>query len=186
MRSFCCYPPLSYGPAAIGLAFALAVVSVPASGTVLNESKRDIPMALEKDVIVVGGGPGAVAAGLAAARQGADVFLAAPFPYLGDEMTATLQLWLEEGESLQHPLARRLYSDRREVIVMGAAHEDRIPAPRPMHVKKTLDTALIEAGITFVYSTMVTDILRDGAGRPAGIVMANRAGRQAVDRKSVV
>ena len=28
----------------------------------------------------------------------AEVFLAAPHPYLGEDMTATLQLWLEEGE----------------------------------------------------------------------------------------
>ena len=54
------------------------------------------------------------------------------------------------------------------------------PPPRPMHVKKTLDEALLEAGVDFLYSCYATDVLTDDGGQPCGIVMANRAGRQAV------
>ena len=62
------------------------------------ESARQIPVAYDVDVVVVGGGTGAVSAAVAAAEAGAKVFLAAPHPYLGDDMTATLRLWLEPGE----------------------------------------------------------------------------------------
>ncbi len=147
---------------------------------VVNESAREIPLIHEADVVVLGGGVGAVSAAVSAAETGARVFLAAPFPYLGDDLTATLQLWLEDGESLVNPLARRIYADPQRKGVVSDGLDTPRPAPRPHHVKKELDTVLIEAGVKFVYSSMPTELLRDEAGHPAGVVMANRAGRQAV------
>jgi len=55
-----------------------------------------------------------------------------------------------------------------------------------MHIKKTLDDALLEAGVKYLYSSHVTDVLRDAKGKPAGVVMANRAGRQAVIAKQII
>ncbi len=304
---------------------------------VVNESAREIPVAYEADVVVVGGGTGAASAAIAAAKNGAKVFLAAPHPYLGDDMTATLRLWLEEGETPASPLAQRVFSDRsgplpdpnrvpftyeadlpsaavhrdtvppslltdgrwdsapsqsvqydgdvqitadlaqpqkiREVRVMifrrrpngpggspfdvkrvtvslsddkqqwqpAAAIENDLPsdelgtlkaaidataryvrfhvqkpescerlllgeieiigpekppvqevrqgvppAPRPMHVKNTLDDELLAAGVQYLYGCYATDVLRDADGKPSGIVMANRAGRQAVVAKTII
>ena len=53
-------------------------------------------------------------------------------------------------------------------------------AIRPLHLKKTLDEALLDAGVPFLLSSCVTSVLRDSGGRPAGVVMTNRSGRQAV------
>ncbi|MEE8450300.1 MAG: FAD-dependent oxidoreductase [Thermoguttaceae bacterium] len=307
------------------------------AASAINESARQIPVAYEVDVVVVGGGTGAVSAALAAKEQGAEVFLAAPYPYLGDDMTATLRLWLEEGEVPESPLALRLFNDKSRTdpqldpnrmeftyeadqpsvpvhkdtspptkltdghfgdpssqsvqydsnvnitadlgkskpiesvrlrafrrtsgiggtnfdvkAVMVCVSDDKqswkqigvvanekpsadsavlslpigraaryvrfavtmpegvertllgeleiiqpatdtteepvakYPAPRPMHIKKTLDEVLIEAGVQFLYSCMVTDVLRDTDGNPCGIVMANRAGRQAVIAKTII
>ena len=61
----------------------------------------------------------------------------------------------------------------------------RIP-PTPMQVKRVLDEALLDAGVQFLYSCYVTDVLRDGDGKLAGIVMANRSGRQAVRAKVII
>ncbi|MEA3225787.1 MAG: FAD-dependent oxidoreductase, partial [Planctomycetota bacterium] len=61
----------------------------------------------------------------------------------------------------------------------------RIP-PTPMQVKRTLDEALLEAGVQFLYSCYATDVLHDGDGKLAGIVMANRSGRQAVKAKVII
>ncbi|HPM84588.1 MAG TPA: FAD-dependent oxidoreductase [Candidatus Anammoximicrobium sp.] len=303
----------------------------------VNESARKIPVAYEADVVVVGGGTGAVSAAIAAAKDGGKVFLAAPHPYLGDEMTATLRLWLEEGETPASPLAQRVFGDRSQPLVdpnripyqyeadlpSAGVHRDTAPPsrltdgrwdsassesvqydgdvqitadlaqaqeirtvrvmfyrrapgsaggspfdvkritvslsddkeqwkpaavmendlpdsdsatlqaainvraryvrfhvqkpegierillgeieiigpektpvqeagretplpPRPMHVKNTLDDELLAAGVRYLYSCYATDVLRDADGQVAGIVIANRAGRQAVIAKVVI
>ncbi|HUT95116.1 MAG TPA: FAD-dependent oxidoreductase [Thermoguttaceae bacterium] len=318
------------------LLILVGAATLPAGVPSVNESAREIPVAYEVDVVVVGGGTGAVSAALSAAEAGAEVFLAAPHPYLGDDMTATLRLWLEDGEEPTGPLAEQLFHDdvpsqfgpdpnrldfayeadapsapvhkdgtpprkladgewtsasshsvqydgdvsivadlheakeidevRLMVFYRGSSSEraqnfkvqgvtiftsddaqawkeigavenkstedpavlsvpvgaktryvkldvkkaddvDRIllgeieivkpgpatpspgskrPMPRPMHVKRTLDNLLLDAGVRFLYSCYATDVLRDAKGNPCGIVMANRAGRQAVVAKTII
>ncbi len=68
---------------------------------------------------------------------------------------------------------------------LRAATDAPIP-PMPMQVKRTLEQALIAEGVGFLYGCFVTDVLRDEAGQPAGVVMANRSGRQAVRAKYII
>lgn len=56
----------------------------------------------------------------------------------------------------------------------------------PLHVKKELDQALLTANVRFLLGCYATDVLCDAEDRPAGVVMANRAGRQAVVAKVIV
>jgi len=56
----------------------------------------------------------------------------------------------------------------------------------PLHVKKVMDKALLDSGVSFLVGCYPTDVLQDAEGRPAGIVMANRAGRQAIRAKVIV
>ena len=77
----------------------------------VRESARQIPVISEADIVVFGGSTGAAAAAVAAAEQGANVFLAAPRLYLGEDMCATLGLWLEPGEVVTSRLARAIFSD---------------------------------------------------------------------------
>lgn len=72
---------------------------------------RDVPIIAEVDTLVIGGTTGGVAAACAVRENGGEVFLVAPFPYLGEDMSATLRLWLEPGENLSDPLARAIYED---------------------------------------------------------------------------
>jgi len=137
----------------------------------VNESARDIPVAYDVDVVVVGGTTGGVAAAVEAAQKGMKVFLAAQRPYLGADLCGTYRLWLEPGEEPTSPLARKLFAES--------------PAT-PMHIKRTLDEVLLEAKVQFLYGCYATDVLRDDNGKVAGIVMANRSGRQAVKAKVVI
>ncbi len=137
----------------------------------VNESARDIPVAYNVDVVVVGGTTGGVAAAVEAAQQGVKVFLAAQRPYLGTDLCGTYRLWLEPAEEPTSLLTRRLFMQS--------------PA-MPMQVKRTLDEALLEAGVEFLFGCYATNVLRDDDGRIAGIVMANRSGRQAVKAKVVI
>ncbi len=67
------------------------------------------------------------------------------------------------------------------------AEPARLPqVTRPMTVKLALDQAVVDAGVQFLYGCYATDVLVDAEGKPAGIVMANRAGRQAVRAKAVI
>ena len=58
--------------------------------------------------------------------------------------------------------------------------------PTPMQAKVALDKALLDAGVQFLYGCAATDLLIDAEGKPAGIVISNRAGRQAVRAKVVI
>lgn len=163
----------------ITIAAVLAVSAVAApSARNLRESERKIPVVHEVDVVVVGGTTGAVAAAEAAAAKGARVVLVAPKPYLGEDMCAPMRLWLEKDEQPSTPLAKKVFAD-------WGAENGRDPV-RPLHVKKILDEALLAAKTPFIYSTYASGVLRDGAGRLAGITINNRAGRQAVVSKVII
>jgi hypothetical protein len=96
------------GPLVI-LCFTLPSI-VLAAGQTASQSARDIPLAYDVDVVVVGGASAGVAAAVAAAEQGAKVFLAAPRPYLGEDLCATYRLWLEADEVPDDPLATELFT----------------------------------------------------------------------------
>ncbi|NQT00689.1 MAG: FAD-dependent oxidoreductase [Planctomycetes bacterium] len=307
----------------------------------VTESARDIPVAYDVDVVVVGGSSGGVAAAVEAAQKGAKVFLAAQRPYLGEDLCGTYRLWLEPGEVPTLPLTKKVFAEPSVALLarnrinytyetdktsasvhkdtpspslladgrwhsaasqsvqyngnvtiianLGAEHqlekvhimayqrhsrtlgddfevesvtvsisndrqqwkqlaviknqrlaealsepwgpielsasitgkaryvkflvkkspdvtrvllgeiviEDkrsfaksseaaaRIP-PTPMQVKRTLDEALLEAKVRFLYGCYATDVLFDDDGGVAGIVMANRSGRQAVKARIVI
>jgi len=138
----------------------------------IEESARRIPVAATVDVVVAGGGVAGVAAALAAAAEGRSVFLVAPRPHLGEDFADTLRLWLEQDEKPSGELMERVFSRPG-------------PVP-PLRLKKTLEEALLKAGVRFVFASIPTEVLTDSSGRPAGIVMTNRAGRQAVIAKVVV
>jgi len=321
------------------LLLMLFVTKTPrAFGMTVNESARDIPVAYDVDVVVVGGSSGAVAAAVAAAERGAKVFLAAPRPYLGEDVCGAFQRWLEPGEEPASALAQAVFAappaapvigeglpftyetDRPsapmhpdtaapsklgngkwgdaykhsvqydgdvtivldlgretalggvhvlafqrindietasvtvytsndkdtwqqvaeiqnemlgqgafleaaldlsaefsatarylkllvkktphverlllgEIVVKAAGRpaEDsaaeqtaaRVP-PMPMQVKRTLDQALLDAGVEFLFGCYAADVLRDAEGRLAGVVLANRSGRQAVIAKTII
>lgn len=135
------------------------------------QSARQIPVAYDVDVVVIGGTTAAVAAAVAAKKQGASVFLAAPEPYLGEDICGTYRLWANTAIFDQTELGRKLFGDG---------------LPTPMHIKKTLDNELINNKIDYLFSSYVTDIITDNSGKPAGVVIANRSGRQAIKAKVII
>ena len=94
----------------------LAVWGQLAVGTCVIESARQIPLVKETEVLVVGGSSGAVSAALAAKAAGADVYLVAQRPYLGEDIAGTLRLGLEDGEEPDTELAKELWLDRSTTV----------------------------------------------------------------------
>ena len=58
--------------------------------------------------------------------------------------------------------------------------------PTPLKVKQTLDRALLDAGVKYLTGAFVTDVLSDANGDFAGVVIADRGGRQAIVAKTLV
>ncbi|MCP4452737.1 MAG: discoidin domain-containing protein, partial [Planctomycetes bacterium] len=108
-RRFCCVVMV------VGTFFFLpgrgAAQEVAVTSNRVTESGRDIPVAYDVDVVVVGGASRAVAAAVAAAQQAATVFLAAPRVYLGEDLCSTYRLWLDPCEVPASPLAKALYAE---------------------------------------------------------------------------
>ncbi len=307
----------------VALVLAIAVTALAKEAI---EPAGTIPELKQVDVVVVGGASGGVEAALAAAKNGASVFLVAPRPYLGEDICATYRLWLEPGETPTTDLAKEVFKPMPAVAGIGAGlpfkyfanipssakHKDTSPPsmltdgkwqdpirqsvqfdndvmftldlgkpqriaqiavlafqrpgdfqvaqitvtdgqqtavvtndapgqtyeegafpiivplnatarrltvtvtqatdsqrivlgeiivagdappakpsdqPRlvtPMQVKHTLDQALLKANVTFLYTSYLADLLRDADGKPAGVVIANRSGRQAIPAKVII
>jgi ribulose 1,5-bisphosphate synthetase/thiazole synthase len=138
----------------------------------VHQSSRQIPVVREVDLIVVGSTLGAVAAATEAAKEDVKVLLLGSRTYLGEDLCATMRLWLNEGEALQGELTRQIFPDRQITT--------------PIRVKQTLEAVLLDAGVDFLLGCYPTDILVDDNSDPAGIVIANRGGRQAVIGKIII
>lgn len=155
----------------LGLCLYMAITANGQSEYII-ESPKDIPIACEVDIVVIGGSSGAVACACEAARQGASVFLIAPRPYLGTDICAMLRLWLEEDERPMSKLAVACFRENHFTT--------------PYAVKAAMDRALLDAGVSYLTGCYATDVLRDKDGQITGVVTANRSGRQAVRAKVVV
>jgi len=70
----------------------------------------ELPVVRSTDVVVVGGSTAAVSAALAAKEAGADVFLLAPRPYLGEDMAGTLRVVRDPADYTREPLFRQFFA----------------------------------------------------------------------------
>ena len=76
----------------------LLIGTLAGAGLILNAFAGGLPVVQDVDVVVAGGSSAAVAAAVAAKQAGATVFLAAPRPYLGEDLAGTLHLARVPGD----------------------------------------------------------------------------------------
>lgn len=137
-----------------------------------HEGQRKIPVIAEVDIVVTGGSSRAIAAAVAAAKAGSRVYLIGYMPYPGEDICGSHLYERQPGENPQTALARKLFPGKNY--------------PTPLHIKKTLEDELIDNNVQFLYSSYVTNVLTDAAGKPAGVIIANRSGRQAIRCKAII
>lgn len=137
------------------------------------EREREIPLLTDVDLVVVGGSSRAVAAAVSAAKTGSKVFLVAGMSYLGDDICGSFLYDLQKGEELNAILARKVFTGGKQL-------------PKPLYVKTVLENELIDNDINFFYSSYVSNVLEDSEGKPAGVVIVSRSGRQAVRCKGII
>jgi hypothetical protein len=166
----------------------------------------NLPVAFQKDVVVVGGGCAGVVAALAAARTGADTLLIERASYLGGMLTGGLV------HSLHGYKLHKNYSDGRpmdnwstELLVRGISLEilnrlqaaggtinhDHIgnPSVRENFDEEVmicvLDEMMMEAGIEVLFNTIAFAALKEG-NAVQGVFIANKSGAQIVRAKMTI
>jgi ribulose 1,5-bisphosphate synthetase/thiazole synthase len=144
----------------------------------VTEPQKNVPLIQDVDVVVVGGTCGAVSAAEAAAKAGAKVFLVTSYACLGEDVAGTLHVWADAKDVASSELMKAMFG--------GSAAATGTVYTTPLQVKKALDQALLKSGVTFLTGSYASDVLTDGKGQVAGVVMANRSGRQAVRAKVVI
>ena len=183
-------------------------------GKTYLEPAREVAVYAETDVLVVGGGPAGCAAGVGAARLGADVILLERYGYLGGLSTGGLVIWIDrmtdwDGQQVIAGFARDILDRLPREAVSGAPARDwgskdpelnaywrqRLgsfrdtvtwsPVIDPEWLKIESLRVVGELGVTPVLHALgAWPIVEDGQVR--GVVFESKEGRQAIYARVVV
>ena len=171
-------------------AAALGGLGSPATGMAGDEVPQDhvafhrrIPVRHTADVFVAGGGPAGVAAAVAAARQGARVFLAERNTCLGGMGTAgMLPVFMTFTDGV-HMLAGGVGAD---VLQRLKASGGTGPASgltiRAEVLKRVYDDLLLDAKVQFLFQTNLIAV-ESQAGSVSAVVLAGKSGLFAVQAR---
>ncbi|HOT36658.1 MAG TPA: FAD-dependent oxidoreductase [Candidatus Latescibacteria bacterium] len=153
------------------------------------EESRNLPTAREVDVLIVGGGPAGVGAGLAAARMGADTLVVEQFNCLGGVATAGghghISKYDEEGTGRR--IVGGIADEIASRVVSGGF------GVRNSHgimfevegMKLLLEAMAEETGVGLLYHTFFCDTVVDD-GAAIGAVIQNKDGRQVIRARRIV
>lgn len=160
------------------------------SGGYVEEPARQVSVVREVDVLVVGGGTSGCAAAVAASRRGMRTALLDRYGFLGGTATAAMVGCLC-GVYTCSPntiTVIRGYlqeiTDRLEARGAGYKLKHRYQLDHEA-LKLVLDRWLCEAGVELLFQTQMVETLVDGS-RVSGVVVENKAGRQAILARVVI
>jgi hypothetical protein len=155
----------------------------------VTEPARKIDVIRETDVLVVGSGPGGLAAALASARAGVETILLERYGCFGGNIT---QVGVEGFAWYRHPATidsegiGREFEERAKA--MGAA------MPEPQSISHSLDaesfkfvadTLVAEAGVIPMLHRLFVAPIMDG-DTIVGVIVESKAGREAILAKRVI
>lgn len=155
----------------------------------IREPARTTPVVHRTDILVVGSGPGGLAAALAAARCGVEVTLLDRFGCFGGNITTVGVegfAWYRHERTVEAGGIGREFEDRAKA--MGAA----VPESQSLSYeldsegfKLVADRLVEEAGVHPMLHRQFVAPIRDG-NAIAGIIVESKAGREAILAKRVI
>ncbi len=157
----------------------------------ITEPSRQIPVLMEVDVVVVGGGTTGPLAAISAARRGKSVAMIERFSSLGGVLTLGLNTKpsgaLVGGLPLEiWNLARSVGGAGDDYMAMTKTGDVKIASPTDPEIMKMLLTRLcVESGVQILFETFVSNpVVEDG--KITGVMIENKSGRQFVGAKVVI
>jgi ribulose 1,5-bisphosphate synthetase/thiazole synthase len=155
----------------------------------IEEPARTVPVLTETDVLVVGSGPGGLAAALASAREGVKTMLIERYGCFGGNITQAMVgtiSWYRREQTVEAGGIGTEFETRAKE--MGASHKD------PEGDGELLDTDLFkvvadqlvqEAGIIPLLHSLAVQVIMEG-NRIRGVITESKSGRQAILAKCVI
>ena len=158
----------------------------------IKEPAQDLPVRLDVDVLVVGGGPAGIMAAVAAAQDGLSVTLIDSRSFVGGNMTIGLPVlgFLgQKGNQIIKGLPQAFIDRLKE---KDGASEHR---PCPLHMSLTLVepeavkneglNMLIEAGVNVLLYTFSAGVIKEGNDLK-GVIIESKSGREVILAKTVI
>ncbi len=155
----------------------------------LREPARDVDVVHTTEVLVVGSGPGGLAAALAAARAGAQVTLVERFGCFGGNLTVVGVeglAWYRHAQTVEANGIGREFEERAKA--MGAAVQESQSLSHEIDsegFKLVADALVQEAGIHPMLHRMFVAPVMDG-DTIGGIIVESKAGREAILAQRVI
>ena len=154
----------------------------------IEEPSRSIPVMAETDVLVVGSGPGGLAAALAAAREGVDTMLVERYGCFGGVITQAMigtVAWYRTNDKVVDAGGIGVEFERR-AAEMGASLSVFLYEIIDTEIFKYIADQLVqEAGITPLLHCPTVDVIMEG-DTVKGVITETKSGRQAILAKRVI
>ena len=155
----------------------------------IREAARSVPVVAEADVLVVGSGPGGLAAALAAARAGAETMLVDRYGCFGGVITQVgvegIAWYRHEATIEAGGIGTEFEQRAREMGGSQRARRARGEALDAELFKVVADMLVQQAGIVPLLHCLAVDVvMEDGTIR--GILTESKSGRQAILAERVI